>query len=321
MKSVQKGAKLLPIESNSGFSIGATVRVNPGGPTEEDAQIVGFGSLILSDALRFSHAADEVVEQLAAPAEKVSVKKEVVKLGNYTVESYPVEEPAFWNYEKPQGWGDITPEYSVCKSGTHQSPIDIVDIRVARFLPLLITSYKDTIATLKNDGHTIIIPYEGGSYFNFGQAQYELFEIQFHSPSEHKLDGFALPMEIHLIHKSEDGTTAVLAVFAKLGDEANAFMDKVWEFTPTTSGSLVATDLKVNAVDLLPLGNNYFAYYGSSTRPPCTEGWKWFVLRDTITIQKKHVDRMRAIFNTDNARPTQYLNDRTVEVSILNTLS
>lgn len=325
-RSVQKGAKLLPIDSNAGFTINATVRVNPGGPTEEDCKVVGFGSLIIAEPLRFSHTADEVIEQLALPTVERGTppKTGPTTIGNYTVEQYPVEEVAPWGYSGDRGagkWGDLTPEYSVCKSGTHQSPIDVVDIRVARFLPLLITSYKDSTVTLKNDGHGINIPYESGSYFNFGQAQYELFEIQFHTPSEHKLDGFALPMEIQLIHKSDDGTTAVLSVFAKIGDEPNAFLDKVWEFTPTVAGTLVATDLKVNAVDLLPLGNNYFAYYGSMTRPPCTEGWKWFVLRDTITISKKHVDRLRAIVATENARPTQFLNDRTVEVSILNTLS
>lgn len=57
---------------------------------------------------------------------------------------------------------------------------------------------------------------------------------------------------------------------------------------------------------------DFYNYAGSLTTPPCSEGVRWFVLKDRITISHKQVDEFSHFVHGANARPVQPLNDRTV---------
>ena len=50
-----------------------------------------------------------------------------------------------------------------------------------------------------------------------GDMSYELAQYHFHGPSEHTLEGAHFPMEMHMVHKAEDGSLAVIAVFIGSG--------------------------------------------------------------------------------------------------------
>jgi carbonic anhydrase len=65
---------------------------------------------------------------------------------------------------------------------------------------------------------------------------------------------------------------------------------------------------------LLPVWQGYYAFQGSLTTPPCTEGVQWFVLQSPLTISIEQ-ERTFAKLYPDNARPLQPRNRRTVEVS------
>lgn len=57
----------------------------------------------------------------------------------------------------PSNWGDIHPEWSSCKNGSMQSPIDLLNERVeiVSHLGRLQINYQPSNATIKNRGHDI----------------------------------------------------------------------------------------------------------------------------------------------------------------------
>jgi carbonic anhydrase len=92
--------------------------------------------------------------------------------------------------------------------------------------------------------------------------------------------------------------------------EANAFLAQFWGQIPAEEGT-VSLDGTVNAADLLPMDSPYYAYSGSLTTPPCTEGVNWFVLQQRGQASQEQIDAFTAIIGA-NARPTQPLNDRMI---------
>ncbi|MED6122075.1 hypothetical protein PIB30_036406 [Stylosanthes scabra] len=75
--------------------------------------------------------------------------------------SQEVEDEHEFNYDEksdrgPSHWGDIKPEWSLCKNGRMQSPIDLDNEKVVEnLLGPLILNYNPSNATLKNRGHDI----------------------------------------------------------------------------------------------------------------------------------------------------------------------
>lgn len=77
---------------------------------------------------------------------------------------YCAENEREFNYEAggqhgPERWGDIHSEWSACKSGSMQSPVDLLNerVEVVSHLGRLRRSYKPTNSTLKNRGHDIMV--------------------------------------------------------------------------------------------------------------------------------------------------------------------
>jgi carbonic anhydrase len=61
------------------------------------------------------------------------------------------------------------------------------------------------------------VEYEHGSSIKIEGKQYELRQFHFHAPSEHTIGSQKYPIELHLVHKSQDGELAVIGVFLKEG--------------------------------------------------------------------------------------------------------
>ena len=105
-----------------------------------------------------------------------------------------------WSYAGDTGpghWGDLESDFSVCKTGTHQSPIDIRKAKPAN-LPTLDFEYHDVPLTIVNNGHTIQVNYAPGSFVRIEGREYQLVQFHFHHPSEEKVDGRAYAMNIAL---------------------------------------------------------------------------------------------------------------------------
>lgn len=226
------------------------------------------------------------------------------------------ESGAHWSYQGddgPEHWGELSAEYSRCRDGQNQSPVDLVaDFTVA--LPELVFEYKGTPLRETNNGHTIMVNVEPGRNFLAipeKQQRFQLRQGHFHSPSEHTVNGEHFPMEIHLVHASEKGHLFVVGVMVEEGDE-NAMLNKIWSFMPEQVGQSTAAPLTVFEAGVLPPTREYFAYAGSLTTPPCSEGVSWVVLRAPLTASAAQIARFKERVGAATNRPVQPQNARAI---------
>lgn len=227
---------------------------------------------------------------------------------------------AHWAYtgsDGPSHWGELSPDYNLCNTGKDQSPVDLQPVRLMKadwLLPLQV-SLKPTKLAIVNNGHTIQVNYDKGSKFSFDRTEYELKQFHFHAPSEHTFDGVAADMETHLVFSTPGKRLAVIGILMVVGAE-NPFFAKFWDSLPAKENEAITRELDLNVGDLLPTNRDYFHYDGSLTTPPCSEGVKWIVLRQSVTISASQVNRFKAIFPV-TSRPTQPLGERIVKESVL----
>lgn len=219
-----------------------------------------------------------------------------------------------WSYEGETGpsyWSKISPEYFWCGL-KNQSPIDISkkDTVYSKLPKLTFTYGKTTNPEIINNGHTVQVNILEKYTLNFKGKVYQLKQFHFHSPSEHTINGQYYPLEMHLVHKDENGNIAVIGVFFKEG-KANSELEKVFSNAPKEEGNKIL-DGSININTLLPLNKAYFTYSGSLTTPPCTEGVRWIVLKQPITASKEQIEKFKSIMKHDNNRPIQPINSRDI---------
>lgn len=208
--------------------------------------------------------------------------------------------------EGPDHWSTISPDYAAC-AGAAQSPIDIAKA-APQDLANLAFHYQPSKVNILNNGHTVQVNYDPGSYIELDSVRYDLAQFHFHDPSEHTINGQPAAAELHLVHKSADGKTAVVGVLIKVGAENPAFK-AVWDNLPASSGPVQTVNAEVNAAAMLPAVQTTFRYTGSLTTPPCTEGVKWNVMVNTIELSQAQLDAFTKIIEGNN-RPVQPLNGR-----------
>ena len=116
-------------------------------------------------------------------------------------------------------------------------------------------------------------------------------------------------MEMHLVHKSEDGALAVIGVLIESGS-INTALTPFWHYLPSVPGeSEQIKEVIVNALNLLPSTKHTYRYTGSLTMPPCSEGVKWFVLTTPVKMSQSQIAAFKKILYGNN-RPVQSLNGR-----------
>jgi carbonic anhydrase len=171
-----------------------------------------------------------------------------------------------WGYTNPESWGDLSPEYQLCKTGSQQSPIDL-NHGITADLSSIEVNYTSTPSKILNNGHTIQVNVEPGNTLTLDGVSFELVQFHFHHPSEHTVAGQSYPLEVHFVHKGEAGDLAVLGVFLKEGKE-NRVLKSLWEALPTTKHSQAPITGSVKMTDLLPTSRSTYRYFGSLTTPP-----------------------------------------------------
>lgn len=224
-----------------------------------------------------------------------------------------------WAYTGPNGpakWGKLEKDFATCASGTAQSPIDIPDAVVRKGdLPPLLFNYKPSPLKIIDNGHTIEVNYAPDSWLTVEGKRYELVSIDFHKPSEEKINGKAQEMGAHLVHRDKDGKLAIVAVLLDQGKE-NALIKTYWSNLPQAKDKEnVVPTAQINAVGLLPQNKDYYTFKGSLTTPPCTENITWYVLKTPVQISADQIARFAKSYPM-NARPVQPLNDRDILGSI-----
>ena len=241
----------------------------------------------------------------------------------------PVEvHVAHWSYEGeggPQNWGRLRPDYARCASGQRQSPIDIKNCARLALDPIDF-SYKFSGFSIINNGHTVQIAPDAGNMIRVMGRQYELQQLHFHRPSEERIDGRAFDMVVHLVHKDDDGHLAVVAVLLDTGGEQplsdpywinrgeHPLIQTFWNSLPLEPGSELSPGAAVDLASLLPDRRDYYAYMGSLTTPPCTEGVLWLVLKQPVRVSSAQVAVFSRLYRK-NARPIQPAYGRLIKES------
>lgn len=218
-----------------------------------------------------------------------------------------------WDYQGPHGpdhWGELNPDFALCKGGQEQSPINIGGA-VPNALPKLQFVYGLSRIHLVNNGHTIQFNYDAGSQIKFGDETYDLLQFHFHTPSEEMIAGKRSAMVAHLVHKNQAGKLLVVAVLFEAGKE-NAFLSHLWERMPMEHGETrIFEDARLSVAALLPLKQAYYTFMGSLTTPPCSEGVRWVVLKQPVSLSAKQLEHFKREYPM-NARPIQKQFDRII---------
>ena len=217
-----------------------------------------------------------------------------------------------WEYggeANPTRWGELAPEFKSCQEGHAQSPINIDSYREGE--PTKIEfNYQPTTAEVIDTGHTIQVNYEPGSTAKIGNEIYELKQLHFHTPSEHRIDDEASAMEAHFVHQNEAGELAVVGVMMNSGAE-NPVIASIWDAIPDRNKQQ-SGEVALNAANLLPGDKTYWSYSGSLTTPPCSEGVSWNVLSEPIELSPEQIATFESIYPY-NARPIEPLDGRAVQ--------
>lgn len=218
-----------------------------------------------------------------------------------------------WSYSGrtgPAHWGELSPKFKACSEGRSQSPVDVRPSgkKTDRNIEF---HYRPTKIKIVNNGHSVQVNYDGGSYMLVDGTRYDLLQFHFHAPSEHTINGRHYPMEMHLVHKNKKGELAVVGVMFEEGD-VNPVISKVWRYMPEEEGKVKVVEASVNVLDLLPSTRAFYSYSGSLTTPPCSEGVAWFVMKKPVTISARDLKAFTGTMGFDNNRPVQPLNGRAI---------
>jgi carbonic anhydrase len=223
-----------------------------------------------------------------------------------------------WDYlgkYGPINWGKLDPAWKACSAGKEQSPVNISNAKLNKALQPVEFHYMAGPVTLENNGHTVIVHVQKGSYIVADGVRYDLQQFHFHHPAEEAVKGKLSDMVVHLVHQSADGKTAVIAVrMIEDRGQPNALLSALWTALPKAAGQTAKIDDPLNPGGFLPADRSYWTYTGSLTVPPCTEGVKWFILQQEMPLSREQLRAFAAIFPV-NSRPLQDLHGRKIEAS------
>lgn len=221
-----------------------------------------------------------------------------------------------WTYtgsEGPEFWGDLSENFTTCKIGSNQSPIDIKGSLLDANLPPIPFKYSMlTPSTIVNNGHTVQVNMWSGGEITVDGIKFKLKQFHFHTPSENKINGQNFPLEAHFVHLSDKNEIAVVAiVFAPGTDDPT--LKNLWTNLPMNAGDSVKLDS--NSLKPLEFDDklvNYYRFNGSLTTPPCTEGVRWIVMKQPFHVSKAQVEKLQKALKQANNRPVQPLNARVI---------
>jgi carbonic anhydrase len=227
----------------------------------------------------------------------------------------PPTKEVSWGYGEesgPEKWGSMAPAFAMCDLGKNQSPVDFADVMEVEGLPEPEVDYGEAPKEFVNKGYAIQVNYPSGNTMSVGDETYGLLQMHFHTPSEHTVGGEQHAAEAHFVHANEDGDLAVLGVFVKEG-EKNEQLAALMQDVPGSKGESVSLEgSEFSSVDFLPETRSAFRYNGSLTTPPCSEGVRFNILTEPVSASAGQIEALRGAVGTDNARPVQPMNARSV---------
>ncbi|KAK4147377.1 alpha carbonic anhydrase [Dichotomopilus funicola] len=235
----------------------------------------------------------------------------------------------------PLNWASLeSPANIGCATGTHQSPIDMIDgqftLMKSSDIQLSIPDIPEG-AEFENLGTTVEVIAKGGT-LKVDNKDFELQQFHFHLPSEHLDNGTSQAMEMHMVFQSTQQEVAVIGVYINIAppsttnnnNNANAnnstltptpFLESIFSTitsitTPGTKTTTPALPLSSTLQTLLTAQSNTFqSYSGSLTTPPCTEGVRWFVSAARMAIAPETFLKVRDVIGFNSRFPQNKLGE------------
>lgn len=220
---------------------------------------------------------------------------------------------AHWTYSGDSGpdhWADLDPSFESCRAGKSQSPIDIANLSpdAMQDLPNIAFHYQPSALRILNNGHTVQVNYDPGSFIELDGGRYEVVQFHFHEPSEHAVNGAPFAAEMHIVHKNAANELAVVGILLEVGEENPAYQPLLNHW-PEALSDEHDMGITISAADFLPAQRATWRYSGSLTTPPCSEGVNWFVMTTPVQISNEQIAHFDKVFRANN-RPVQPLNGR-----------
>ncbi|CAG8451215.1 16092_t:CDS:2 [Dentiscutata heterogama] len=204
-----------------------------------------------------------------------------------------------WGYlgsNGPAYWYQVN---ETCKGINQQTPIDLKLEDFVNSTKIELNVAKETELILLNNGHTYQVQRLKGNItvpelnydatLKVGGETYYLFQFHFHMPSEHHVEGRDLLMEGHWVFKTssdKNAKVAVLGVFFDLGENDEPSLKPIVDIIndkPVEVGKYVSISMSAGK-QIFKKVKTVYSYTGSFTIPPCTEGVRWFVSQDVLSI-------------------------------------
>ncbi|WP_339778012.1 carbonic anhydrase family protein [uncultured Thalassospira sp.] len=223
------------------------------------------------------------------------------------------EKHAHWSYEGATGpsyWSSLDPAYQLCGTGRNQSPINLASMISSKLAPVNF-QYQTGATTITNNGHTVQITAETGSYIALNGHGFALRQMHFHAPSENQIDGKSFALEGHMVHADINNNLAVVAVMYEIG-APNAALGEIWGLLPEHAGETTTAPASFKWSSILTDNHDYYRFNGSLTTPPCDEGVTWLVLKQPQTISAEQLTAFTHTQHGDNNRPVQQIFARPV---------
>lgn len=192
-----------------------------------------------------------------------------------------------------QGWDDTENQHwyvTPVLFGAQQSPVDLRDAVQAT----VALELHWQPGTKKVDSHNEKMTLTNCGYLMLDSVEYTLKQAHIHKPCEHTVPGQNYAGEIHLVHASDVGDLAVVAIFVNASTEKAAWFEQ-----------LTSSDDHFDPNVLLPADRSFYRYKGSLTTPPYSENVIWSVLKTPISASTVQLG-----LTPENARQTQDLNRR-----------
>lgn len=235
---------------------------------------------------------------------------------------------ALFSYTPPTGpeqWHALSPSNALCATGSFQSPIDLS-------APYNVRNYVSVsnFSTFDIGGQEIELENLGTTVMGFlnGTVRYEgvgygLVQFHVHTPSEHymppdsseemKRESMGWEGEVHFVFESADSDLAVVGLLL----EADAARDgeaqdngvvgrvlKAFSDIPEKGDAMILEGVEFGDIVGHIKDNPLYAYTGSLTTPPCSEGVQWLVSSIPLKVSKKAVEDAQSVMGENN-RPLQ----------------
>jgi len=246
---------------------------------------------------------------------------------------------ALWSYTTPEDWE------GTCKTGTSQSPIDIITANAVSgavaddYTAINVNSFQTSTvggeflkkAFLMWKDNSIAVS-DIWTYVTWGGRDWKFQHLKLHFPAEHKMNGKAFEVEVALEYVDVNGK---LMIMSFLGDRANniagdspLFIADIADLAAADMGTKVMVldfdqaivGLRTKCIeseDSTDCQSNresaYYGYTGSLSVPPCTEGVERLIFKEPFKIRNEDFDDLTKLTN-GNSRPIQNLNSREIKV-------